>query len=46
MLACPASFFKKDSRQAGMTDNVALLMNSLVTYDFSLVFFGAGVAQW
>src|SRR4030067_3682907 len=30
MLACPASFFKKDSRQAGMTDNVVLLMNSLV----------------
>jgi RimJ/RimL family protein N-acetyltransferase len=26
----PASFFKKDSRQAGMTDNVVLLMNSLV----------------
>jgi phage-related protein len=31
MLACPASFFKKDSRQAGMTVNVVLLMNSLVT---------------
>jgi len=30
MLACPASFFKKDSRQAGMTDNVVLLMNSLL----------------
>ncbi len=30
MLACPASFFKKDSRQAGMTVNVVLLMNSLV----------------
>jgi hypothetical protein len=30
MLACPASFFKKDSRQAGMTNNVVLLMNSLV----------------
>ena len=31
MLACPASFFKKDSRQAGMTINVALLMTVLVT---------------
>jgi nucleotide-binding universal stress UspA family protein len=31
MLACPASFFKKDSRQAGMTGNVILLMNSLVS---------------
>ena len=30
MLACPASFFRKDSRQAGMTDNVVLLMNLLV----------------
>ncbi len=30
MLACPASFFKKDSRQAGMTDNVISLMNSPV----------------
>jgi hypothetical protein len=39
MLACPASFFKKDSllgespeatRQAGMTDNVVLPMNPLV----------------
>jgi len=42
MLACPASFFKKDSRQAplekiflmgqaGMTINVALLMTVLVS---------------
>jgi len=33
MLACPASFFNPESirdRQAGMTDNVVLLMNSLV----------------
>jgi len=30
MLACPASFFRKDSRQAEMTDNVVLPMNSLV----------------
>jgi hypothetical protein len=29
--ACPQSFFQKDSRQAGMTYNVTLLMNSLVT---------------
>ena len=28
--ACPQSFFLKDSRQAGMTYNVILLMNSLV----------------
>src|SRR4030066_85253 len=28
MLACPASFFKKDSRQAGMKDNGVLLINS------------------
>ena len=32
MLACPASFFKKDSRQAGMTYKVTLLMNSLVSH--------------
>jgi len=43
MLACPASFFKKDSRQAplekiflmgqaGMTVSVILLMNSLVSH--------------
>jgi len=30
--ACPQSFFQKDSRQAGMTYNVALLMHSLVNY--------------
>ena len=47
MLACPASFFKKDSRQAplekiflmgqaGMTVSVILLMNSLVTLTYSL----------
>jgi type I restriction enzyme M protein len=31
MLACPASFLVKDSRQAGMTNYVDLLMNSLGT---------------
>jgi len=31
MLACPASFFKKDSRQAGMTENVVLRMNCQLT---------------
>jgi len=30
MLACPASFLKKDSRQAGMTINVVLFTDSFV----------------
>ncbi len=34
MLACPASFFKKDSRRAGMTVNVVLLINSLVRIQY------------
>jgi len=47
--ACPQSFFQKDSRQvydpwgpthrAGMTYNVTLLMNSLVTHIIKLLIF-------
>jgi hypothetical protein len=36
--ACPQSFFQKDSRQAGMTYNVTLLMNSLVSDTVALLY--------